>query len=348
MRLLFIAFLTFAVAPGARAQQRGTIEHKQIHSAALEMNILGVSSTRSVSIYLPPDYTHSSRAYPVVYYFHNYYFSADRLFNETRMLHLIDRAWSTKVVDEFILVAADFSTDQMGSLYENSPVSGRWLDFITQELVPFIDRDYRTIPHRDSRAAVGDFFGGRGALKLGMSYANQFGVVYALHPVAAGNGPVPWFALDIDWKAISSARTYNELAGKGRTQIFVAVCQAFLPHPGKPPFHCDFFMEVNNGVATLIPSKVRQAQKEFLLDETLDESAENLRSLRGLAFDWGRFDLTQAHVESNREFSRKLGDLGVEHQAEEYAGGPFDKVWLDDGRFYSRVLPFIQAHLKFK
>lgn len=348
MRLFFIAFTMIAVAFSVQAQLRGTIEHEQLHSAALQTNLVGLSGTRSIKIYLPPDYTRSGKAYPVVYYFHNFLFSADRLFNETRMLQLIDRAWSTKLVEEFILVAADFSSSQMGSLYENSSVSGRWLDFITQELVPFIDRQYRTVPHRDSRAVVGDFFGGRGALKLGMSYAHQFGVVYALHPVATGNGATPWSSIDIDWNAIHSARTYSELAGKGRTQIFVSICQAFLPHPGKLPFHCDFFVEPDNATTTLIPSKVRQAQEVFLLDETLDESAENLRSLRGLAFDWGRFDLTQAHVDSNRDFSRKLADLGIEHQAEEYAGGPFDKVWLDNGRFYSRVLPFIQAHLKFK
>jgi hypothetical protein len=40
--------------------------------------------------------------------------------------------------------------------------------------------------------------------------------------------------------------------------------------------------------------------------------------MRGLALDWGRFDPTQAHVVSNRQFSRLLEDLAVEHEAEEY------------------------------
>jgi hypothetical protein len=87
-------------------------------------------------------------------------------------------------------------------------------------------------------------------------------------------------------------------------------------------------------------------QVAFLLDETLNEAAPALRSMRGLAFDWGRFDTTQAHVSSNRQFSRKLEDLGVEHEAEEYRGDPFNRTWTDDGRFAKRALPFLARHLK--
>ena len=67
--------------------------------------------------------------------------------------------------------------------------------------------------------------------------------------------------------------------------------------------------------------------------------------MRGLAFDWGRFDTTQAHVTSNRMFSRKLEDLGIEHEAEEYRGDPWNRTWTEDGRFAERVLPFLGRHL---
>jgi hypothetical protein len=50
-------------------------------------------------------------------------------------------------------------------------------------------------------------------------------------------------------------------------------------------------------------------------------------------------------VISNREFSRKLEDLGVEHEAEEYRGDPWNRTWTEDGRFAERVLPFLRKHL---
>ena len=93
------------------------------------------------------------------------------------------------------------------------------------------------------------------------------------------------------------------------------------------------------------PDRAQAMQAAFLLDETLPEAAAALRTMRGLAFDWGRFDTTQAHVTSNRQFSRKLEDLGVEHEAEEYRGDPWNRTWTEDGRFAERVLPFLQKHL---
>ena len=92
----------------------------------------------------------------------------------------------------------------------------------------------------------------------------------------------------------------------------------------------------------------RRAKEGFLLDRTLPESAANLRTLRALAFDWGRFDTTQAHVISNRAFSRMLEDLRVEHEAEEYRGDPWSRTWTDNGRFYARVLPFLDRYLVFQ
>jgi hypothetical protein len=104
-------------------------------------------------------------------------------------------------------------------------------------------------------------------------------------------------------------------------------------------------MEMKEGKPVYNGDRVRAMHGAFLLDETLPERAAALRTMRGLAFDWGRFDTTQAHVTSNRLFSRKLEDLGVEHEAEEYRGDPFNRTWTEGGRFATRVLPFVQRHL---
>jgi S-formylglutathione hydrolase FrmB len=245
------------------------------------------------------------------------------------------------------MVFANFRGPGIGSLYENSSTTGRWLDFITQELIPFIDQKFRTLAKPESRSVTGDFMGGRGALKLAMSYPQLFGSVYALHPVATGNGSIPWSSSNVNWEKISKAKTYDDLAGPDRTAIFVAIHQASLPNPNRPPFYCDFTVEIVNGERKVNPENMIRAKHEFLLDESLVECAGNLRQLKGLAFDWGRYDDTQAHVESNREFSRKLEDLGIAHTAEEFNGTPFNKLWTADGRFYTRVLPFLNQHLTF-
>ncbi|HTF20831.1 MAG TPA: alpha/beta hydrolase-fold protein [Chryseolinea sp.] len=348
---LFYLFLTLFVTAStiSRAQvaKHCTLTSDRINSSILRDNKIGIDPVRGVKVLLPPDYADSGKRYPVVYYCHNIFWSGDRMFDDGRVVNLVERGFASGIVKEFIFVVADYTTPTTGSVYENSPTSGRWLDFTVSELVPFIDNKYRTIRHRDSRAISGDFMGGRGALKLAMTNADLFGTVYALHPVATGTGDIPWPNISIDWKKILQATSMTEITDT-RSKLFITFCQGYLPNPDRPPFYCDFFMELENGEPKLNVENSKKVRAGFLLDATLESSVADLQSLRGIGLDWGRFDETRAHVTSNRDFSRMLQDLGIEHEAEEYAGSPYNKTWTDDGRFYTRLLPFIDRHLVFE
>jgi S-formylglutathione hydrolase FrmB len=343
---LFAALPVMARTPAQPAPV--SVVDEVFTSTILAQNRIGLDPERRAKVYLPPGYSTSGRRYPVVYFLHNAWWSPRQMAEDGRMQRLLERGFAESATGEFIFVVADFTGPTTGSLYENSPVSGRWLDYAVEEVVPLIDRKYRTLARRESRAVVGDFFGGRGALKLAMVHADVFSVAYAMHPVATGTGDIPWLSLEIDWPRMNAASSFADLGGLGRTQIFWAIHQAFAPNVSHPPCHCDFYVEMKDGKSQYNPDRVRAMQRTFLLDGTLPESAANLRTLRGLALDWGRFDTTQAHVVSNRQFSRMLDDLGVEHEAEEYRGGPFDRSFTDDGRFASRVLPFLQKHLEYQ
>jgi S-formylglutathione hydrolase FrmB len=324
---------------------RGTVVDEPFVSTVLADNRIGLNTERAIKVFLPPGYARSTRRYPVVYFLHNAWWGPRQMVEDGRMQRLLERGFANGAVREFILVVADYTGPTTGSLYENSRVTGRWLDYTVDEVVPLIDRKYRTLARRESRAVVGDFFGGRGALKLAMVKADVFSVAYALHPVAAGTGDVPWPSVEIDWRRIHAAKRFDELGGFGRTQIFWAIHQAFAPNLSNPPCYCDFYTEMVDGQPRYNPDRAQAMQTAFLLDETLPEAARALRTLRGLAFDWGRFDTTQAHVTSNRQLSRKMEDLGIEHEAEEYRGDPFNRTFTDDGRFATRVLPFLDKYL---
>jgi S-formylglutathione hydrolase FrmB len=344
---ILIAALVTAATSIASEPSRGTTITESIRSSLLVENRIGIDPNRSIKIYLPPDYAKSNRSYPVVYYLHNFWWSPDQLFSENHVPRHLDRAFASGIAQHFILVAADYRMPTTTSLYENSPVNGRWIDFTTQELVPFIDSRFRTLAHRNSRAVVGDFFGARGAIRFAMRHPEIFSVAYAMHPVATSGGNLPWSHVPIDWKRVHAAKSFEDLEGDGRAQIFVTVSQAFLPNPNRPPFYCDFFTEMENGEPKVHLENLRTGQKGFHLDESLDQYAANLRQMRGLGIEWGRYDPTYAHVQSNRLFSRLLEDRGIEHEAEEFRGGVWDKTWTDDGRFYTRVIPFLARHLEF-
>lgn len=345
MRICLILFilLSVTVAFSTRGQVRGgTVVTESIRSTALAKTMTGLNPVRSIKIYLPPGYHSSGKTFPVVYYFHSLNWSAEKMFQDGQVARLIDQSIARGVTKEFILVAADYSSPQLGSWFENSPVTGNWIDFTIRELIPFVEKKYRITQQRESRAVMGDFVGGRGALYFAINYPELFSVVYAMHPVATGTGYRPMIS-NPDWKQIFNAKTTAELTGFGIP--YVAIHQAFLPNLSKPPFYCDFMVDMIDGNATLNAERSARLSANFLLDYALADHLEALRTLH-IAFDWARYDPNYDHVHANQQFTLKLEQLGIEHEAEEYRGDPWSQNFTDHGRFSSRALPWVGRWLK--
>jgi len=343
---LLVALLSPSLADAVEPPH-GTVVTEHLLSAKLRDTRTGLDPNRTIKVYLPPGYAGSGQAYPVVYFCHSLNWSAEQVFADGNLAKLLERGIDRKTVPPFILVAADYSTPTLGSWYENSTTTGQWLDFTVEELVPFIDRNFRTIRHRDSRGLAGDFVGGYGAVKLAMLYPDIFSSAYAMHLVGTGTGIEPAHSR-LDWNKIHQAKSFQELETNGFARPFVAMCQAYLPNPSRPPLYCDFMVEFEKGKAQVNMTNVNHWQSRFLLDHLLPENCENLRKLRGLAFDWARYDPNVDHVYSAQAFTRKLDELGIEHEAEEYRGDPWSQNWTEYGRFYSRVLPFFARYLVFQ
>jgi pimeloyl-ACP methyl ester carboxylesterase len=350
IRWLFLVALVvwLGLLPAAAAEiKQGSLVTEHLVSAKLQGTRSGVDPNRAVMVYLPPGYADSGKSYPVIYYCHSVFLSPEKLFADGNLVNLLERGFAQGLIPEFIFVVADYSSPTTGSIYENSPATGRWLEYTVEELVPFIDSRFRTLRTRESRGLAGDMMGGRGAFQLAMRYPAHFSAVYALNPVATGLGllPMPTYP---DWRRIHRAKSFADLEGDHIAQIFVTACQAFLPNPDRPPFYCDFIMEMKDGEPTFDPDNALKLRRGFLLDHQLDDYAANLRTMRGIAFDWSRYDPIQDHVHGSEAFSRKLESYGVEHEAEEYRGIYWTKNWAKDGRFYTRLLPFFARHLVFQ
>ena len=341
-----VATLT-ALPTFAQEIKHGSVVTEHLMSAKLKDTRTGLDHNRTIKIYLPPGYANSGKSYPVVYFCHSLNWSPEKMFEDGNFVKLLERGFANRVVSEFILVAADYSTPTLGSWYENSSTTGRWLDYTVDEVVPFIDGRFRTLKHRDSRGLAGDFVGGYGALKFAMLYPDLFSSVYAMHVVGTGTGVAPSHSRP-DWKKIHQARSFQDLETSGFARPFVAMCQAYLPNPARPPLYCDFMVELENGEPKVNMENVNNWQSRFLLDHMLAEKCGNLQRLRGIAFDWARYDPNLDHVYANQAFTRKLDELGIEHEAEEYRGDPWNKTWTENGRFYARVLPFFNRYLVFE
>jgi len=181
---------------------KGRVVIEEFHSLALEGNPLGDPAVREIPVYLPPSYERDrSRRYPVIYWLHG--FTGIGMSAVTRALwvpslpELMDRVIA-EGAPEAILVMPDGSTRYGGSQYLNSPATGRYEDYIVRDLVPSIDRTYRTLAGADHRGVDGKSSGGYGALVLAMRNPGTFRAV-ASHSgdmyFEAGYKPFFWRAL---------------------------------------------------------------------------------------------------------------------------------------------------------
>jgi hypothetical protein len=341
------AVLFLIAVPSFAATAKSQIIERELHSQSFAHIKAGTDPIRKMLIYLPAGYDQTStQRYPVIYFLPNPFEETYRYsFDHNDAQTLFDQAIATGVIGKFVLVAVDRNTPLGSSWYVNSPVTGNWEDFMIQEIVPYMDKNFKTMPHRNSRGIAGIFIGGYGAIRFGMEHPDVFGTVYAMHPVGTGTG-VSISASLPKWDILTNAASMDDVKKDFRTQIFTTMFQAHLPNPERPPLYIDLLAH-QEGDKLLIDSKLMDRfRNNFYLETMIPKYADNLKSLRGFKFDWSRLDGNWDHVYANQAFTHKLNEFGVIHQAEEY-NAAFGADWGVDGRLYTDVLPFFQKHLVF-
>ena len=346
--------LTFAFAlaflnaiPTFAVTAKSQVIVRELRSENIAHNKAGIDPVRKMLVYLPAGYDESSsERYPVIYFLPNPFEDSYRFdFDHKDAQGLFDRAISDGVIKKFILVAVDMKTPLGTSWYVNSSATGNWEDFMIQEVVPYIDANFKTLPNRDSRGIAGIFIGGYGAIRFGMRHPDVFGTVYAMHPVGTGTG-VSISASLPKWDILANARSIDDVKKDGRTQIFATMFQAHLPNPNKPPLFIDLLARQEGDQLIIDPKLMERFRNNFYLETMIPQYADNLKSLRGFKFDWSRTDGNFDHVYANQAFTHKLNEFGITHEAEEY-NGAFEADWGVDGRFYTDALPFFQKHMVF-
>ena len=159
----------------------GRIVIESFNSKVLDANPLGDPSRREIPVYLPPGYdSQPRRRYPAAYLLAGFNSRGTVFLNDTpgdeNIAQRLDRLIASGAIAPMIVVMPDCLTRLGGSQYINSPATGRYEDHLVDELVPYIDRTYRTLASRATRAVVGKSSGGYGALMLAMRHPDLFGL----------------------------------------------------------------------------------------------------------------------------------------------------------------------------
>jgi hypothetical protein len=186
----------------------GTLLVLEHNSKILKNNPLGDPHVRKLGVWLPPQYDEGAGKprFPVLYdlvgftgsglshanwkpFGDNVPERAARLIHEQKM-------------GPVIIVFPDCFTALGGNQYVNSSAIGNYADYLTREIIPFVDREFHTLARREHRGCFGKSSGGYGAIIHGMKYAQHWGAV-ADHSGDAYFDFVYWH----DWP-----NTLNELA----------------------------------------------------------------------------------------------------------------------------------------
>ncbi|MGB6931382.1 MAG: alpha/beta hydrolase-fold protein [Acidobacteriaceae bacterium] len=325
----------------ALAFDNGSVVEREIHAASLQHSKIGTDSLRKLLIYLPAGYATSHQQYPVVYML----LDPMEEFARHSAAKVFDQAIAAKTIPPCIFVVADFSTPLGPSWYTNSSVTGNWDDFAVKELVPYIDTNFRTLARSSSRAIIGNFIGGYGALRLAILHPDVFGTVYAMHPVGTGSG-VEVFTSRPDWALLEHAGSLAQVKNAGFSTLFLSMFQAFLPNPAKAPLYVDLPVEETAGNFLVNAERMRQLRSRFFIAELVPQHLEQIKQLRAIKIDWPRNDSIYDHVYANQALTHLLNEYGIEHEAEEFNGIGDDAYWGKSSRMTKEVLPFLAEHLE--
>jgi len=310
------------------------VERIVVHGASLEGNLEGDSPDRSVIVYLPPSYAKTpSKRYPVLYALHGYSINNEKWTTEIKTPQTIEGAFATGT-REMIVVIADAQTLHNGSMYSNSATTGNWEDFISRDLVSYIDAHYRTIANRMSRGIAGHSMGGYGTVRIAMRHPDVFSSFYAMSPCCMGTRGAPPPEMGKKLEAAVAAGESATLDFFSRATL--ASAAAWSPNPKAPPFYLD------------LPTKDRVAQPGVLARwaansplAMVDQYVANLRRYTAIALDVGDRDGLRTDT---AELHRLLDTYGIANTFELYPG---DHVSAVADRMQNHVLPFFSRNLEF-
>jgi hypothetical protein len=164
------------------AELAGQLEEHVITSELLRDNPLGDPNERPLWVYLPPGYDDDPvRRYPTVYVIQGYTGHLTMWRNRAPFrqpfTETADAVFARGDAPPALVVYVDAWTSYGGSQFVDSPGTGRYHSYLCDEVVPWVDRWYRTLPEPSHRAIMGKSSGGFGAMITPMLRPDLFGAL---------------------------------------------------------------------------------------------------------------------------------------------------------------------------
>jgi S-formylglutathione hydrolase FrmB len=301
----------------------GVIVRSVLASDHLSGNLLGDPSDRELFVYLPPGYESSETRYPTAYLLHEMGKGAAGLIEPSTegrrwsppLVDVLDPVFGRMGVAPMIVVVPDGATRYGHSQWVDSPVCGRYEQYVVSDVVDYVDRHFRTDAREDRRGVLGFSSGGAGAWHLAARNPHVFSAMAML----SGDSlfelslkPMLYRYLDSIWpEAPDGPAEGNDISF---TVHSYASC--YSPNPSKPPYFVDLPISHPSGE---LNEDAWASWLTFDPVESVDRYMENLSRLRGVMLDVGVSDDFNIHW-GHRLLSHRLRSAGIVHEVRENSG----------------------------
>jgi enterochelin esterase-like enzyme len=325
-------------------EKSGSVAIHTFESKVLKSNPLKDPYVRDVTVYLPPGYTSSSsKGYVTALGLAGFGGTGGMAFNVNPLMEPLDRRMDRLIskgrCGPIIIVMVDCFTRFGGNQYINSSATGRYEDYIVDEIVPLIEKEYNV----SSKAVWGKSSGGYGSIVLGMRHPEVFSALAdhsgdsafeycyaidfprALDAFSKAGGPKKW--LEDFWK-------YPEKRGKKYHEALntFAMAAHYSPNPRSKELGVDLPFDLETGQ---FRDDVWKRWLAWDPVRMVEEYAENLRKLKLIYIDCGVEDEFNLYWGS-RIIHAKLNAMKIKHHYEEFNDGHMNVQYR-----YDTSLPMI-------
>jgi enterochelin esterase-like enzyme len=318
----------------------GALDTFVVESELLAGNPLGDPRHRPLYVYRSPgvELDHP-KPLPVVYFIQGFTGQIDTVHTRDAMsptlIERIDEMWLTSDCPAGIVAFVDCWTSYGGSQFLNSAGTGRYQDYLCDEVVAFIDERYPTAADRDHRGLTGKSSGGYGAMVVPMMRPDVFGALAshagdALFEVSY----VPGFresvrtlrdnfesSWDVFFERLAEAESFSfEKFGGPFMDYGMAAC--YTPDPDQPG---KALLPYDTETGRLI-DEIWERWLELDPVRMAPNRADELSSMRRIYLDAGKSDEWYLDLGA-QAFAAELDKLGVEYTLELFEGKHGGITW---------------------
>ena len=168
-------YQSYFIVPGAESDlyfHKNDVAHGTVTKTWYKSEVLGFQ--RRVYVYTPAGYESGTQKYPVFYLLHGAGGDEDAWTNMGRAAQIMDNLIAQGKAKPMIVVMTNGNANQAGAQNEVPPLpsageqgmaayqryAGKFEEHLVKDVVPFIEKNFRTLTDKDNRAIAGLSMGG--------------------------------------------------------------------------------------------------------------------------------------------------------------------------------------------